>query len=854
MTNRAIKRGSVRPTGSSSKGGHAVSHQRTSPDAPQTSDLPLETLLDQLGYAADGLATDEAKRRLDKYGPNELPEKHVSPVLKLLSYFWGPIPIMIEVAAVLSGVLRHWPDLGVILALLVMNAVVGFREEYQAGNAVEALKEQLARETSVKREGRWRTVPSSELVPGDLVRLHSGVFVPADTRLLDAGPLQIDQSALTGESLPVERGKGEVAYSGSLIKKGEANAVVFATGGAALFGKTASLVEQAGQEPSHFQRAVVKIADYLILVALFLAVVILVVSLFRKDKVLEVLQFALVLTIAAVPVAMPAVLSVTLALGARTLALKKAIVTRLAAVEEMAGIDVLCSDKTGTLTQNRLTAGKPLVVADRTGQSDVMVNAALASREEDQDPIDKAILDSLEERSILRRFTVLDFTPFDSTRKFSEAEVQDEDGATFRVAKGAPQVILALDPDQAHVQEQIDNAVSQFANRGFRSLGVARSDSTGAYRVQGVIPLFDPVREDSRETVKAAFDMGIKVKMITGDQVAIAREIATQLDLGDSILPADALQSIAREGEQALAAAVTDADGFAQVLPEDKYRIVQSLQKRGHIVGMTGDGVNDAPALKQADAGIAVAGATDVARAAADIVLLLPGLSVIVDAIRESRRTFRRMTNYAVYRIAETIALLTFLTLAIVVANFHPVTAIMIVLLAILNDGAILAIAYDRVGYSDRPEAWDMRFVIGIAAVLGAFAVARSFGIFYLGDRVFDLQSDVVQTLVYLNLSVGGHLTLFAARTRGAFWSTRPSFVLLAAVVGTQIVATLIAVYGLAMAPLGWKWAGLAWGYCIGMFLIQDLFKRFGVAVLEEGPTRFFGRLSGAHGLQLPHA
>jgi H+-transporting ATPase len=595
---------------------------------------------------------------------------------------------------------------------------------------------------------------------------------------------------------------------------------------------------------------VIKIADYLILVALFLAVIILVVSLFRHVKILEVLQFALVLTIAAVPVAMPAVLSVTMALGARALAAKQAIVTRLPAVEELAGVDVLCSDKTGTLTQNRLEAGEPFVLDDAIPPEQVMLVAALASREEDQDPIDLAVIRSVPDSVALSGFTVSDFVPFDAVRKMTEAEVKGPAGGTFKVAKGAPQVILALDPAHEDIQARVGKAVDGFAARGFRSLGVARSDDSGAYRLLGILPLFDPVREDSRDTVQAARRMGVDVKMVTGDQVAIAREIAGQLGLSDNILGPDVLDSASSGDSDGLAATVAHAAGFAQVFPEHKYRIVQALQQAGHIVGMTGDGVNDAPALKQADAGIAVDGATDVARAAADIVLLLPGLSVIVDAIKESRKTFQRMNNYAIYRIAETIALLVFLTLAIVVADFFPVTATMIVLLAILNDGAILSIAYDRVQFSDRPEKWDMRLVLGPAAILGMFAVVRSFGIFYIGDHLLGLQQDVVQTMVYLNLSVGGHLTLFAARTRGPFWSIRPAYPLLAAVVGTQIVATLIAVYGLAMAPLGWKWAGLVWGYCLVMFVIQDLVKRLGNAVLEEHPTSLFGRLGASRALQ----
>lgn len=777
----------------------------------------------RLGYSADGLGQAEAQKRLTQYGYNEIAERKTNPVLKFLSYFWGPIPGMIIIAGILSAVLRHWPDLGVILALLVLNALVGFREEYQAGNAIAALKAKLALQARVKRDGKWTTVPSREVVPGDIVRLRIGDIIPADARLLEGDPVEVDQSALTGESLPVEHKAGDAVYSGSIIRQGEIEALVYATGKGTYYGKTAELVEKA-ETRSHFQRAVIKIADYLIVIAVVLAVVILGVALFRHDKLLEVVQFALVLTIAAVPVAMPAVLSVTMALGARILAKKEAIVTRLAAVEEMAGIDVLCSDKTGTLTQNKLTMGDPFLIGNSTAEA-VILGAALASRAENQDPIDLAIIAGVKDGQELASYQQVHFQPFDPVHKRTEATVKGKDGKTVKYTKGAPQVILALDLDAGRVQPEVDKAVGEFAARGFRSLGVARADDQDRWHLVGIIPLFDPLREDSRATVETAGKMGVKVKMVTGDQMAIAREIGGQLGLGKNIINASVFGDTGHHETGQLADAIEQADGFAQVFPEHKYHIVDVLQQRGHIVGMTGDGVNDAPALKKADAGIAVSGATDAARAAADIVLMAPGLSTIIDAIKESRKTFQRMTNYAIYRIAETIRVLLFMTLSILIFNFYPVTAIMIVLLAILNDGAILSIAYDNVRHGDKPEKWDMRTVLGLATVLGITGVAASFLLFYLAERTFDLDRDTIRSLMYLKLSVAGHLTVFVARTRGRFWSLRPAPILLLAVIGTQVAATFIAVYGLFMTPLGWKWAGFVWAYALGWFVINDQVK-----------------------------
>jgi len=801
----------------------------------------LSELQARLGASTDGLSASEVQRRLAQYGYNELPEKRVNPLLKFLSYFWGPIPWMIEVAVILSALVRHWVDFGIILVLLLVNAVVGFWEEYQAGNAIAALKSKLALRARVKRDGTWAVVPARELVPGDVLRLRLGEIVPADARLLEGDPVEVDQSALTGESLPVTRATGEAVYSGSIIRQGEIEALVSGTGKDTYFGKTAQLVE-AAHTVSHFQKAVLKIGDYLIVIALALVMLILVVALFRGDPMLTTLQFALVLTVAAVPVAMPAVLSVTMAVGARLLAQKEAIVSRLASIEELAGMDMLCSDKTGTLTQNKLTLGTPFSV-ESTNVDELIQSAALASRAEDQDPIDAAVLSGVKEGQAASDFRVTHFQPFDPVHKRTEAAVKGPDGRTFKVTKGAPQVILALAANAAQVKPHVDQAVNAFAARGFRSLGVARTDQQGQWQFLGVLPLYDPPRDDSKTTIETARQMGVVVKMVTGDQIAIAKEIARQLGLGATILDASLFGEASYHQTAQLDEAIAQADGFAQVFPDHKYHIIEVLQRRGHITGMTGDGVNDAPALKKADAGIAVSGATDAARAAADIVLLTPGLSVIIDAIKESRKIFQRMTSYAIYRIAETIRVLLFMTLAILVFNFYPVTAVMIVLLALLNDGAILSIAYDRVRYSDQPEAWNMPVVLGVASVLGVIGVVASFGLFYLGERVFHLDRAVIQSLIYLKLSVAGHLTIFITRTRGPFWSHRPAPILLAAVVGTQVAATLISVYGIFMAPIGWEWAMLVWGYALAWFLVNDRVKLAAYRVFEaRQPGLLVGR------------
>jgi len=798
--------------------------------------LPLPEVEKKLGSSREGLSQTEAQKRLIQYGPNEIEEKKSNPILKFLSYFWGPIPWMIEVAVILSGVVRHWPDFFIILLLLVANAVVGFWEEREAGNAIAALKAKLAIKARVKRDGKWVTPAARELVPGDVIRMRLGDIVPADARLLDGDPVEVDQSALTGESLPAERKSGDAVFSGSIIRQGEIGAMVYATGEKTYFGKTAQLV-QGAHTVSHFQKAVLKIGNYLIILAVALVVVIIGFAIYRGDPLLTTLQFALVLTVAAIPVAMPTVLSVTMAVGARLLAKKQAVVSRLVAIEELAGVDVLCADKTGTLTQNKLTLGDPFSVSN-TPVAQVVLYGALASRADNDDTIDLAVIGGLKNKDELRQYEVIHFQPFDPVHKRTESTVKSKDGKTFKVTKGAPQVIMALSGNSAQVKAAVEHAVKEFAARGFRSLGVARAEGDGQWQFLGVLPLFDPPRDDAKVTIATALAMGVKVKMVTGDALAIAKETAKKLDLGANILDAANLGDAKKQETAEVTESIEQADGFAQVFPEHKFHIVDVLQKRGHIVGMTGDGVNDAPALKKADCGIAVSGATDAARAAAAIVLMTPGLAVIIDAIKESRRIFQRMNSYAIYRIAETIRVLLFMTLAILIFNFYPLTAVMIVMLALLNDGAILSIAYDNVHYKDQPEAWNMRMVLGISTVLGVIGVVSAFGLFYLGERVFHLDRAHIQTLMYLKLSVAGHLTIFLTRTRGPFWSIRPARVLWAAVLGTQIVATLIAVYGLFMTPLGWGWTLFVWGYALAWFLVNDRVKLLAYRICDPAKPK----------------
>ncbi len=808
-------------------------------DADSAQTLATNAILDYLHSSKDGLSTAAANERLAWYGENSIQEKQTHPWLKFLSYFWGPIAWMIEIAALLSAIVQDYQNLIIILTLLLFNAVVGFWQEYQAGNAIEQLKKNLALQAHVRRDGKWRQIDAKQLVPGDIGRLYLGDVIPADMVLLDGDYLSVDQSTLTGESLPVDKEAGDWVYSSTIVKQGEMIGVVTATGKDTYFGQTAHLVENAKQV-SHFQKAVLSIGDYLIYISLALVALLFLVGLQRNLPVLELMQFALILTVASIPVALPAVLSLTMAVGAMKLARLKAIVSRLESIEEIAGMDILCSDKTGTLTQNRLSIGQP-VLFQVSGSQELLTMAALASEADTPDAIDSAIFQSLDNKGSLQTYCREHFMPFDPVSKRCEAHIKDNQGRTFKVSKGAPQVIMTLCKLDDTTRIRAEQAVEAFAGKGYRALGVARCLQMDDWQFLGLLPLYDPPREDAAETLAQARQQGIHIKMVTGDNIAIARQIAGELGLGQNILDADQIIKGQQQKDitHQVARCAEHADGFAQVFPEHKYWLVKDLQANHHLVGMTGDGVNDAPALKQADVGIAVSGATNAARAAADLVLTAPGLSVIVQAVEEARRIFERMNAYAIYRITETIRIMLFMVLAMLVYNFYPITAVMIILLALLNDLPILTIARDNTWLDPRPVRWNMHKVLTLATVLGGIGVLETFLLMVIAEKYFQVSQAELQTIIFLKLAIAGHLTLFVARTRQFFlFRPFPAPLLLSAIIGTQIAAAMMAGMGWLISPISWNYVGLIWLYCLIWVFIEDGLKLLVYRQLEHKTAR----------------
>lgn len=820
--------------------------------------IPLEEVFEQLRTSREGLSSEDAEARLIIFGPNKLEEKPENKFLKFLSFMWNPLSWVMEAAAVMAIVLANgggegpdWQDFVGILCLLIINSTISFIEENNAGNAAAALMARLAPKTKVLRDGHWQEQDAAILVPGDIISIKLGDIIPADARLLEGDPLKIDQSALTGESLPVTKRTGDEVFSGSTCKHGEIEAVVIATGVHSFFGKAAHLVDST-EVIGHFQKVLTSIGNFCICsIAVGMILEIIVMFPIQHRSYRNGINNLLVLLIGGIPIAMPTVLSVTLAIGSHRLSQQGAITKRMTAIEEMAGMDVLCSDKTGTLTLNRLTVDRNLieVFAKDMDKDTVVLLAARASRLENQDAIDTAIINMLADPKEARaNITEVHFLPFNPVDKRTAITYIDSNGNWIRASKGAPEQILNLCQEKEEIAGKVHAIIDKFAERGLRSLGVAyqevpeqtKESPGGPWTFCGLLPLFDPPRHDSAETIRRALNLGVCVKMITGDQLAIAKETGRRLGMGTNMYPSSSLLGREKDESEVLPVdeLIEKADGFAGVFPEHKYEIVRILQEKKHVCGMTGDGVNDAPALKKADIGIAVADATDAARSAADIVLTEPGLSVIISAVLTSRAIFQRMKNYTIYAVSITIRIvLGFVLLALIWEYDFP--PFMVLIIAILNDGTIMTISKDRVKPSPKPDSWKLNEIFATGVVIGTYLALVTVLFYWVIDSTTFFQThfhvstlkstEEISSAIYLQVSIISQALIFVTRSQSWSFMERPGALLMCAFVVAQLVATLIAVYAeisfASISGIGWGWAGVIWIYSVIFYVPLDIIK-----------------------------
>jgi H+-transporting ATPase len=738
-----------------------------------------------------GLSSDEAARRLREFGPNAVSEPKRHPVLAFLGKFWAPVPWLLEVTVVLELLLHKRTEAVIIGILLLFNASLSLFQEQKTQNALAALRKRLPVRTRVLRDEQWQLTDVQEVVRGDVVHVRVGDFVPADIRIVE-GQVLLDQSVLTGESLPVDASSGNIAYAGAVVKRGEATGEVIATGERTKFGRTAGLVSTA-KTVSHLQTIIFAIVRDLVIVDLLLIAVLFIYSRYASLPLREMLPFSLILLVASVPVALPATFTLATALGSTDLVKSGVLVTRLSAIEEAAAMDILLSDKTGTITENQLVLAT-MIAYPPYSESDLLRFASFASDEASQDPIDLAILKRAQNQGVdSSAFNRIAFVPFDPATKLSEASVKNM-GNELRAIKGAPQAVTAWITVAPNWEEDAE----RFGQQGFRVLAVAGGPGNDL-RLIGLLAFQDPPRSDSKRLIENLHALGVRTVMVTGDGPATAIAIAAQVGIGKRICEPKELKT--SRGDNVL-----QYDVFAGVLPEDKFDLVRSVQQTGHVIGMTGDGVNDAPALKQAEVGIAVSSATDVAKAAASVVLTNPGLGDILAAVKVSRQIYQRMLTYTLNKIIKTIEIALFLSLGLLLTRIFVITPLLIVLLLFTNDFVTMSIATDRVSFSSRPDRWDIRTLMLTAGILAALVLLLSFTIFFTGRDVFHLPLQQLQTLVFVMLVFTGQSNIYLVRERNHLWHSRPSDWLMLSSAADLFVVSLLATKGILMAAIPWSY------------------------------------------------
>jgi plasma-membrane proton-efflux P-type ATPase len=768
-----------------------------------------------------GLAHADVDTRRKENGYNEVAEKKDHPVLKFLKKFWGISAWMLELIMVLSAVLGKYSDLIVVGALLVINAVLGFMQEQRAAGVVAALRKRLQVNARVRRDSNWQVIPARELVPGDVVRVRPGDIIPADVKLL-MGALSVDQSALTGESKDADKKPGEVLSSGSIVRRGEGNGVVMLTGAKTYFGRTTQLVQEA-RPKLHIEAVVAKVVRWLFVIVGALVCVVIVLSLIRGSPLIEMLPLMLVLLMSAVPVALPVMFTVSMAVGSKELAKLGVLVTRLSAAEDAATMDVLCVDKTGTITMNQL-AVTGVIPLEQASESDVLFAGALASQEANQDAIDHAFLTAAKDRHVfdnLPKVAPISFAPFDAKNRRTEAVVE-QNGQRFRVMKGAVRTIAEACGFQPPAIEALEARVSAAAAKGYRTLAVARGSETGALTLVGLVSLYDPPRPDAKQLIATLHDFGVPVKMLTGDAFPVACEIGQGVGLPNIRHMADL------KADNKTVDLFAGADGFAEVFPEDKYTVVKHLQATGHVTGMTGDGVNDAPALRQAEVGIAVSTATDVAKGAASVVLTEPGLTNIVALVEQGRTIYQRILTWIINKISRTILKAAFVAIAFIVTGKFVVSVFAMLLLVFVMDFATIALATDRVQPSKKPETWAIGSFIMVSVVFGVAMVAETLLFLWIGWSRFGLatNSNALGTFSYLTLLYFCVFSAVSVRERRWFWATLPSKSFMAALLAGALVGTVLTLVGLPrLMPLPWEQTLAIFVYAMVCLVVNDAVK-----------------------------